>query len=356
MTEENNISIDGLHCPLPFNDYDVITLAHGSGGKMMNNLVEKMFLHYLGNDIINKKHDGGVFNVEEGKLAFTTDSYVVKPLFFPGGDIGKLAVYGTVNDLSMCGAEPLYLTLGLIIEEGLPVKDLEKIIVSIKESSGIAGVKIISGDTKVVEKGKGDGLFINTSGVGIVNDNVNILPDNVREGDAVLISGDVGRHGIAIISARENLSFETKIESDCAPLNKIIRKLIDEKIEIHCLRDLTRGGLASALNEIASKANIEIEVEEKKITVSEEIKGACEILGFDPLQVANEGRFIAFVKKEDAEQTLNILKQEKDFGRYSSIIGNVRKTGASGLVILKSVIGSKRILDMLTGEQLPRIC
>jgi hydrogenase expression/formation protein HypE len=354
MNNEKNV-IEKLTCPLPINDYDTVTMAHGGGGKMMNNLIEKMFIHYLSNNLINEKHDGAVFKSEGHKFAFTTDSYVVNPIFFPGGNIGELAVYGTVNDLSMCGAKPLYLSLGLILEEGFLIKDLEKIIISIKKACDKTGVKIITGDTKVVDKGKGDGIFINTAGIGVVRDDISISPSQVKEGDVILLSGDIGRHGIAIMTTRENLDFESNIKSDCAPLNNIVQKLIESGIEIHCLRDLTRGGLGSALNEIASQANVEIQIEEKSINVIEEVRGVCEILGFDPLYVANEGRFIAFVKKSDAVKALKILASEES-GKYSSLIGEVKKKKENGLVILKSLIGANRILDMLSGEQLPRIC
>lgn len=354
MKVEKNI-IDKLSCPLPITEYDTVTMAHGGGGKMMNNLIEKMFMRYLSNNMINEKHDGAVFTAEGHKFAFTTDSYVVNPVFFPGGNIGELAVYGTVNDLSMCGAKPLYLSLGLILEEGFLIKDLEKIIISIKNACKRAGVKIITGDTKVVDKGKGDGIFINTAGIGIVRDDVNISPSRVKAGDVILLSGDIGRHGIAIMTTRENLDFESDIKSDCAPLNNIVGKLIEEKIEIHCLRDLTRGGLGSALNEIANQAEVEIEIEEKSINVKEEVRGVCEILGFDPVYVANEGRFIAFVKKEDSEKALKILKTGED-GGFASVIGEVKGNNKNGIVILKSIMGAGRILDMLSGEQLPRIC
>jgi hydrogenase expression/formation protein HypE len=351
----NENIMENMNCPLPFNDYDTVTMAHGGGGKMMNNLIGKMFLHYLSNAMINEKHDGAVFTSEGKKFAFTTDSYVVNPVFFPGGNIGELAVYGTVNDLSMCGAKPLYLSLGLILEEGFLIKDLEKIIVSIKNACEKSGVKIITGDTKVVDKGKGDGIFINTAGIGIVRDDIYISPSKVKEGDVILLSGDIGRHGIAIMTTRENLDFESDIKSDCAPLNHIVQKLIDAKIEIHCMRDLTRGGLGSALNEIASQAEVEIDIEEKSVNVIEEVRGVCEILGFDPIYVANEGRFIAFVKKEDAGRALKILKSDEN-GKFATIIGEVISEHKNGIVILKSLMGAGRILDMLSGEQLPRIC
>ena len=354
MDKKENIT-GMMSCPLPISDYDAITMAHGGGGKMMNNLIEKMIMHYLSNNMTSEKHDGAVFNVEGHRMAFTTDSYVVNPIFFPGGNIGELAVYGTVNDLSMCGAKPLYLSLGLILEEGLLIKDLEKIIISIRDACDRTRTKIITGDTKVVDKGKGDGIFINTAGIGIVRDDINISPSHIEEGDVIIVNGDIGRHGIAIMTTRENLDIESTILSDCAPLNHVVQKLIEAGIGIHCLRDLTRGGLGSSVNEIASQSKHEIEIEEKSIHVLEEVRGVCEILGFDPIYVANEGRFIAIVKKEDAEKALEILSKEED-GKYASIIGVVKGKNKNGLVTLKNLMGSHRILDMLSGEQLPRIC
>lgn len=350
---DKKADLSKLSCPLPFDDYDSVTIAHGGGGKMMNNLIEKMFIHYLSNEFINEKHDGAVLDFSGGKLAFTTDSYVVNPVFFPGGNIGELAVYGTVNDLSMCGANPMYLSLGLIIEEGFMLKNLEKIIISISEACRTCGVKIITGDTKVVEKGKGDGIFINTAGIGYIKEGVGISPSNVETGDMIILSGDLGRHGISIMALRENLEFETRIKSDCAPLNNTVQKLLNSDITVHCMRDLTRGGLGSALNEIASKSEKEIEIAEKSLYVTEEVRGICEILGIDPLYAANEGRFIAFVRKGDEVKALEILKQENS---YASVIGKVAADNKKGLVYLKSIIGTNRILDMLSGEQLPRIC
>lgn len=330
-------------------------MAHGGGGKNMNNLIEKMFLHYLHNSFIDEKHDGAVIDIACSRLAFSTDSFVVNPIFFPGGDIGKLAVYGTVNDLAMCGAEPLYLSLGLIIEEGFLMKHLEQIIISIKKACEDTGVLIVTGDTKVVEKGKGDGIFINTSGIGIIRRDLNISPSFVQEGDIIVLSGDIGRHGIAIMSARENLDIESSIESDCSPLHRHVTKLIEAGIEIHCMRDLTRGGLGSALNEIASKAGLEIEINEESINVNDEVRGICEILGFDPVYVANEGRFIAFIKNSDAVKAMELIKSEKH-GEYASFIGEVKSRRENGIVTINTKIGAKRILDMLSGEQLPRIC
>lgn len=341
-----------LSCPIPISEYPQILLAHGGGGKLMHHLIEKIFGAAFANEYLNERHDGAQLKLNGAKLAFTTDSYVVRPLFFPGGDIGKLAVYGTVNDLAMCGARPLFLSAGFILEEGLAMETLWKIVQSMREAAQAAHVQIVTGDTKVVDKGKGDGVFINTAGIGIIEHDLTISPKSVRPGDAVLLSGDIGRHGIAIMAVREGLAFESAIESDCAPLADIVLKLIEEQIEIHCLRDLTRGGLASALNEIAHTAQIHIAIDESAVPVREDVQGACEILGLDPLYVANEGRFVAFVAPQDAERALNILR---DFSDNAALIGQVAEQPA-GLVTLKSRIGAHRILDMLSGEQLPRIC
>jgi hydrogenase expression/formation protein HypE len=288
------------------------------------------------------------------RLAFTTDSYVVRPLFFPGGDIGTLAINGTANDLAMCGARPLYLSSGFIIEEGLPMETLWRIVLSMKQAADLAGVQLVTGDTKVVDKGKGDGVFINTSGVGLIEHDLVISPASVRPGDAVLLSGDVGRHGITVMSVREGLGFETTIESDCAPLWSLVQALLADGIAIHCLRDLTRGGLASGLNEIAQAAGMGIEIDEMAVPVREEVRGACEILGFDPIYVANEGRFIAFVPADQTDRALKILRANP-LGADASRIGAVAES-PHPTVTLKSQIGATRILDMLSGEQLPRIC
>jgi len=343
-----------LQCPIPINDYPKVLLAHGGGGKLMHQLIEKMFKTALGNEYLAQGHDSTVINLPAGKIAYTTDSYVVKPLFFPGSDIGKLAIYGTVNDLCMSGAKPLYISLGLIIEEGFEMEMLWKVVTSIKEAADNANVKIVTGDTKVVDKGKGDGIFINTSGLGIIEHSLNISPNSIRESDVILINGDVGSHGIAIMSEREGLEFETKIQSDCAPLNTIVQEIIMSGIEVHCMRDLTRGGLTSALNELAEQSHSEILINEDSVPLREDVQGACEILGFDPLYVANEGKFIVFVTEKDAEKCLNIMR-ENEFGKESCSIGKVvNQTGS--IVKLKSKIGTIRILDMLSGEQLPRIC
>lgn len=340
-----------LNCPIPIQKYPHILLAHGGGGKLMRQLIDQMFLPIFG-DSNQVEHDAATLQLNGNKIAFTTDSYVVNPLFFPGGDIGSMAVHGTVNDLAMAGARPLYLSVSFILEEGLPIQTLWEIILSMKKAADNAQVKIVTGDTKVVDKGKGDGIFINTSGIGIIEHHLTINPLSVQPGDAVIINGDLGRHGIAIMAVREGLEFETTIESDSAPVADEVLKLLEAGIEIHCLRDLTRGGLASTLNEIASAAKVEIEIQETGIPVLEEVKGACEILGFDPLYVANEGRFAVFVPEKDIEKTLSILQAKIP---EACLIGFVKET-STPLVTMESSIGAKRIIDMLSGEQLPRIC
>lgn len=341
-------------CPIPISEYPQILLAHGGGGKLMHRLIEDMFVPAFKNSLLSERHDGAVFEIKNNRLAFTTDSYVVRPLFFPGGDIGKLAIYGTANDLAMCGARPLYLSAGFILEEGLETEKLWRIVQSMKQAAIEAKVELVTGDTKVVDRGKGDEIFINTAGVGVIEHELTIAPSSVQAGDAILLSGDLGRHGIAIMAAREGLEFESEIESDCAPLASVILKMIDEGIEIHCLRDLTRGGLASALVEIAEASGLQINIEEKQIDVREDVRGACEILGFDPLYLANEGRFIAFVPQKHADHALRIMNSNL-FDSTATQIGKV-SADASGDVILKSRIGANRIVDMFTGEQLPRIC
>lgn len=356
MSKSNKKNTDfNLSCPVPLSGHKTIQMAHGGGGKLMHDLINKVFIPNFDKTGTNIEHDGAVFDIGDSKLAFTTDSYVIDPLFFPGGNIGELSVYGTVNDLAMCGAKPLYISCALIIEEGFPVETLEKIICSMKYAADEAGVQIITGDTKVVDKGKGDGIFINTAGIGLVEKNVNISPANIKPGDAVILNGDIGRHGIAVISVREGLEFETEIESDAACLNHMVLKLIDSGIRISCMRDLTRGGLASALNELAISANVEINIKEKNIPVREDVKGACEILGFDPLYVANEGRFVAFIHPDDTDKALDVLGKD-ELGKSASVIGYVKDKYDGGLVVMESLIGANRIVDMLSGEQLPRIC
>lgn len=334
---------------------DRILLAHGSGGKLSHDLIETSFVSTLGNPTLNKLDDSAVFELSSGgRLAFTTDSYVVSPIFFPGGDIGKLAVCGTVNDLSMSGAIPLYLSLSFIIEEGLLIAELEKIVNSVHHAAAEAGVKIVAGDTKVVNQGDADKLFINTSGVGVVPQGVDISGANARPGDKVIVSGTLGDHGIAIMSQREGLSFSTTLQSDCAPLNQLVAEMLQESRSINCLRDPTRGGLATSLNEIAKQSKVGIEIEESLIPVRNEVRGACELLGLDPLYIANEGKLIAIVEEEAAEGILNRMKKQP-YGEGAVIIGQVCSEH-SGRVVIKTPYGSLRILDMLSGEILPRIC
>jgi hydrogenase expression/formation protein HypE len=341
-------------CPIPISQYPHVLMAHGGGGKLMHQLLENVFGNAFGNPILNARHDSAQFEIPSVKLAMTTDSYVVRPIFFPGGDIGSLAIHGTVNDLAMSGARPLYLSCGFIIEEGLPMEILWRVVCSMRNAAEKCSVQIITGDTKVVDKGKGDGLFINTTGIGVIGHDQKILPQNVQPGDVVIVSGDLGRHGMAIMAVREGLQFESEIESDSAPVHEPVLDLLANGIEIHCLRDLTRGGLASAINEIAEAAGVQIAVEEKLIPVREDVHAACEMLGLDPLHVANEGRLVAFVAGKDSERALKIMRKW-GVASGSAIIGSVVEK-SSPLVTLKSAIGVSRILDMPSGEQLPRIC
>jgi hydrogenase expression/formation protein HypE len=341
-------------CPLPIQDYPQVLLGHGGGGKLMHQLIGKLFLPAFRNPLLEAQHDASVFDIAGQRLAFTTDSYVVRPLFFPGGDLGSLAVHGTVNDLAMAGARPLYLSAAFIIEEGLPMETLWKIVSSMQQAAQKAGVQIITGDTKVVDKGKGDGLFINTAGLGILEHALKIAPQSVQPGDAILVNGDLGRHGMAVMAVREGLAFESAIESDSAPLAEPVLQLLHAGIDVHCLRDLTRGGLTSVLNEIAEAANLALHVEERLIPVREDVHAACEILGLDPLQVACEGRFAAFVPERDADRALEILRAHPTSAAPARI-GKVSDQRAPK-VLLKSTIGPQRILDMSSGEQLPRIC
>ncbi|MGD1856800.1 MAG: hydrogenase expression/formation protein HypE [Leptolyngbyaceae cyanobacterium] len=337
-------------CPIPIQQYPHVLLAHGGGGRLMHQLIEDMLLAVFLPDP-DWQHDAASLTMSGNRLAFTTDSYVVTPLFFPGGDIGSLAVHGTVNDLAMAGARPHYLSLSFILEEGLPMETLWQVVQSIKTAAQQSHVQIVTGDTKVVDRGKGDGIFINTSGIGALEHEDFIGPRSVRVGDVIILSGDIGRHGIAILSAREGLMFETTIKSDSAPLVDPVLELLQNS-PIHCLRDLTRGGLASALNEIALAARVKIELESTAVPVEEQVQGACEILGLDPLYIANEGRFIAFVPDSAASDALKCLQR---YHPQARIIGQV--VDAKGaLVTMKNSVGSQRLLDFLSGEQLPRIC
>jgi hydrogenase expression/formation protein HypE len=331
---------------------DKILLAHGSGGKLMHDLIES-FMPDLANPILEKMDDSATFDLS-GRLAFTTDSYTVNPIFFPGGDIGQLAVCGTVNDLAMSGAKPLYLSLAFIIEEGLAVRDLKKIVKSIAKAAEEAGVSIVTGDTKVVNKGSADRIFINTAGVGTVPERVDISAANAKPGDKIIISGDIGDHGIAVLSQREGLKFRTPVPSDCTPLNGLVADMLAVSPNIHCLRDPTRGGLATTLNDFAGQSKVGIRIEELKIPVNKAVLAACELLGLDPLYIANEGKLAAVVAAQDAEPVLAAMKRNR-YGNKATVIGEVVKEHP-GQVVMKTSLGASRIIDMPVGELLPRIC
>ncbi|MCJ2177806.1 hydrogenase expression/formation protein HypE [Novosphingobium album (ex Hu et al. 2023)] len=339
-------------CPVPDVDSECIELAHGAGGLLTHRLIEDIFRPAFAQSPEDLTHDGALVDVPSGQLAFTTDSYVVQPLFFPGGDIGSLAVNGAVNDLAMCGARPVCLSAGFVIEEGFPIRDLRRIAGSMQSAAQAAGVRLVTGDTKVVEHGKGDGVYINTSGIGAVVTPAPVSPAQVRPGDRIIVSGDIGRHGMAIMATRERLGFEPPIVSDCAPVMSPVLRLIEEVIPLHCLRDLTRGGLATALLEIAQTAGVAMLLEQSDIPVSPPVRGACEILGLDPLYVANEGRFAALVPPDAAVAALAVLR---DFDPSAAIIGTVEEAGAVGSVALRT-LGGSYALDLLACEQLPRIC
>jgi hydrogenase expression/formation protein HypE len=344
-----------LECPIPIQDYEVITLAHGGGGRLTQRLIETLLVPTLDNPILRGLHDGAVFPVDGGRLAFTTDSFVVNPPFFPGGNIGLLAVHGTVNDLAMCGARPLYLSLALILEEGFLLKDLWEVVRSIREATEALGIKVITGDIKVVERGKGDKIFINTSGIGEVPDGVEISPRRIQPGDRILLNGSIAEHGLAILSVREGLSFESELRSDTAPLWPLVESALKAGGKgVHALRDATRGGLSSALNELAKAARVGMVLEESAIPLREEVKGACELLGLDPLYVANEGKFLAFVSPEVAEEVLKAMRPHP-LGVETRIIGEV-VADHPGIVRLHTCIGGSRVVEMMSGEQLPRIC
>jgi hydrogenase expression/formation protein HypE len=344
-----------LSCPVPRTDQPTVQMAHGGGGRLMQALIEGMFLPAFSAAADRPPpHDSAVFELGGARLAMTTDSFVISPLFFPGGDIGKLAVYGTVNDLAMAGAKPACLSTGFILEEGLPLDVLRQIVESMHAAAEEVGVRIVTGDTKVVDRGKGDGIFINTAGVGLVASGVDVSPARVRPGDVVLVSGDLGRHGIAIMSVREGLTFEGALPSDCGPLNGLVEELVALGADLHCLRDLTRGGLAAALNEIAGHARVGMRIEEAAIPVTEPVAGACELLGLDPLYVANEGRLVAMVAADAAERALEIMRRHVA-APQPAIIGRV-VDAHPGTVELRGRLGGSRILDLLSGEQMPRIC
>lgn len=344
----------GLQCPVPMPVQDSILLGHGSGGKMSADLLRRVLLPALQNRVLERLDDQAIIEINGNKLAFTTDSFVVKPLFFPGGDIGSLAVNGTINDLAMGGAQPMFLSLALILEEGLSMDTLKRVIESIRVAAAIAGVFVVTGDTKVVEKGCGDGLFLNTSGIGIVSEEAQLSANQARPGDCVLLSGTMGDHGITILSQREGLEFESEIASDTAPLHGLVADMLAAGPGIRCMRDPTRGGLSSSLNEIAVCSEVGIELEESAIPIREDVQGACEMLGLDPLYVANEGKLVAIVDAAAAERILEAMRQNP-LGPNAALIGKVTSSHL-GIVTMRTRMGTSRIVDMLSGDQLPRIC
>ncbi len=331
-----------------------ITMAHGAGGQMSRSLIQELILKHFGHPTLRRLEDSALFAIQAGEMAFTTDSFVIQPLFFPGGDVGKLAVAGTVNDLLCLGAQPLYLSLALIIEEGFSLRELDSILASASGEAKGAGVAVLCGDTKVVERGKGDGLFVNTSGVGRVPNGLKISPDRIQVGDAIVINGYIGDHGIAVLSQREGFLFSSQLKSDCASLTGLVQKALEQGLPIHCMRDPTRGGLGTILAEIAKQRLLGIQVEEKSIPLRPEVRGACELLGLDPLYVANEGKMVFFVPQERAGELLTILKKDP-LGKKAAVIGRV-VAEHPGLAVLKTRIGGSRIVDLPTGELLPRIC
>jgi len=333
---------------------DRILLAHGSGGTMMKELIEELFVAEFGDESLRRLDDAAALRFPGARLAFSTDTYVVSPLFFPGGDIGRLAVCGTVNDVATSGARPLYLSVGFILEEGMAVEDLRRILVSMRNAASEAGVRIVTGDTKVVERGHGDGVYVNTAGVGVIPEGLDLSGSHCRPGDTVLLSGTLGDHGIAVVSTREGLSFSTDILSDAAPLNHLVAEVLGSAPNVRCFRDPTRGGLASTLNELASASGVSITVEEGAVPVREQVRGACEMLGYDVFQVANEGKMVAVVPAEEAEAALAAMRRAP-YGTDAAIIGQVADSPA-GRVYVRTAFGATRIMDMLVGEQLPRIC
>ena len=333
---------------------DKITLAHGSGGKLTHELVKQLFLPRFNNKALSQLGDSAILHIHGMRIAFTTDSYVVKPLFFPGGDIGRLAVNGTINDLAVVGAEPMFLSAGFIIEEGFELSLLEKVVNSMKEAATLAVVEIVTGDTKVVEKGSVDGLYMNTCGIGIVNNGINLSTSSIKIGDKIIISGTIGDHGMAVLSERESLGFNSQITSDCAPLSGTIKKILASGTHVKFMRDPTRGGLATTLNEIVNTQEYGIVIDEQSIPVNDGVRALCEMLGYDPLYIANEGKVVIVVSAHDADKVYEILKEDS-LGRDAAIIGEV-VIEPKGKVCLKTVIGGTRVIDMLVGDQLPRIC
>jgi hydrogenase expression/formation protein HypE len=345
---------EAISCPVPIHSKETVLLGHGSGGRLSADLVRDLILPAFENPILDRLDDQAVVSINGSRLAFTTDSFVVHPLFFPGGDIGMLAVNGTVNDLAMGGARPLFLSVAFIIEEGLPMGTLQDVIASLRDAARAVPVQIVTGDTKVVERGSGDGIFINTSGIGLVSPNVDLSASRARPGDRVLLSGTIGEHGITILAQREGLEFESAIESDTAPLHSLVAAMIEAGEGFRCFRDPTRGGLSSSLNEIAGQSRVGIELDERSIPVREEVRSACEMLGLDPLYVANEGKLIAIVDPGAAEKVLEAMRRHP-LGTQAQIIGTVT-ADHPGLVTMRTGLGTTRIVDMLAGDQLPRIC
>jgi hydrogenase expression/formation protein HypE len=354
MKAEAQVEWSGPACPVPILNHKQIVLGHGSGGKLTAELIQKIFLPAFSNDYLARLDDQAVLSVDGARLAFTTDAFVVTPIFFPGGDIGRLAINGTVNDLAMSGARPLYIAAAFILEEGLATDELCRVVESMSAAARDAGVLLVTGDTKVVNRGKGDKIFITTTGIGLIDRPVTIAADRARPGDAIILSGTIGDHGMAIMSQRENLEFEGIIESDTAPLHSLVTAMLDVSEKIHALRDPTRGGVATTLNEIAFSSKVGMEIDEKKIPVRETVQGACEILGLDPLYVANEGKLLAVVDSDVADMVV-LRMREHPLGRDARIIGEV-VDDHHGMVLMKTGIGGTRVVDMLFGEQLPRIC
>jgi hydrogenase expression/formation protein HypE len=347
-------SLPGEACPLPIMQHEQIVLGHGSGGKLSAQLLERVFLPAFSNPLLDKLDDQALLQINGSRLAFTTDAFVVTPIFFPGGDIGRLAVNGTVNDLAMSGARPLYLAAAFILEEGLATADLSRIVRSMSEAAKNAGVQLVAGDTKVVNKGKGDQIFISTTGIGVIEKPVKISADQARPGDKIILSGFIGDHGMAILSQRENLEFEGVIESDCAALHGLVADMLDVSLDLHCVRDPTRGGVATVLNEIAARSRVGVLLWETELPVRDSVRGACEILGLDPLYVANEGKLVAIVPSSYADAIVERMRQN-ELGRDARVIGEVVADHPS-MVLMKTEIGGIRVLDTLFGEQLPRIC
>lgn len=350
----NAKTIAEISCPTPLPAKDTVLLGHGSGGKLSAELVRDIFLPAFRNPALSRLDDQAIVNVNGSLLAVTTDSFVVKPLFFPGGDIGSLAVHGTVNDLAMGGARPLFISAAFILEEGLPMPTLRRVVDSLQRAASAAAVQVVTGDTKVVEKGNADGLFINTTGIGVVPEGLTLSANRAQPGDKVLLSGSIGNHGIAILAQREGLEFESSIVSDSAALHTLTARMLEVSHNIRCMRDPTRGGLSSTLNEIAEQSQVTIEIEESAIPICDEVKGACELLGLDPLYVANEGKLVAVVASRDADRVVDAMRQHP-LGSQARIIGTVLAENP-GIVIMRTPLGTTRIVDMLAGDQLPRIC